>query len=94
MHHREHIRIILDLTSSLDARDEAMLALKDHDLLEVTELLHQFAMSDTEPDLLVATAGEALAEHWKRRGVFDEELFATFRPSAQYALRGRYDAYQ
>ena len=76
------IEILLNNKCRFDERDDAAMDLSEYDEIEAEEALISIAKNKEEPSLLVASAGESLAEIWLRNRKIKIQLIKSLREEA------------
>jgi hypothetical protein len=77
------IEILLDRNARADERDDAASYLGQYPEQRVVDALAVVASSSEEDEVLVATAGESIAEIWERLDRIQPEILAALAPPAR-----------
>lgn len=82
------ISVLLDGSAREDERDDAAMDLAAFDEPEVRAALAQVATDPAESELVMASAGESLAEIWIACGAVDRAVFERLVPVARSEVVG------
>lgn len=81
------VEILLDKSARPDERDDAAIDLGGFDDNQSYQALVKIASDPSELEILHWSCAESIGQIWKRRGNYDDEVFAKLTPAARSELR-------
>jgi hypothetical protein len=85
---RALIETMLNPAARIDERDDAAMDLSSHNDPRVLDALARVASDPSEHHLVVASAGESLAELWLANSTVDREVYGRLTDTARDEVRG------
>lgn len=82
------VEILRDRSASISDRDDAAMDLSECD--DAIAVLIDVAADDTENPTVLGTCGSAIAEIWRRAGIYDDDVVARLAPPARDELRASF----